>query len=219
MPRFTSKDHAKLLVDLLGTWLSVPKPTPQPMLTCDDASIVFRHNLTGRGTMVLQIQKSIANDSYFSIPISLGCPLAEDVVDELRVIMATTYAGQDLGRDVELSLEALCAMSKPIPPVQVMQIGIGGNSKSARTVLRNNVLHGHHVTLSPTTFQVPEEFRKQGGQVAHARMITVQECRPGEPLIEDEWKSGYQVNASRADRCSAKRPSILLGTVLARSGR
>ena len=78
-------------------------------------------------------------------------------------------------------------MDQIAPPIEVEYTGNGGNAKSARTVLRNNVFSGHHKIIPPEVFQKPDEFRIQGGHFAFAKAATVQECQPGLPLLEDLW--------------------------------
>ena len=63
--------------------------------------------------------------------------------------------------------------------------GPGGDGKSLLTLSRSNLFRDSHAFLSPSCFSVLEEFRKQGGQVAHMRAVTVQECHGGSELIED----------------------------------
>ena len=185
MCRFTAKTNYKELADLFGTWLNVPRPDKvHATITYDDATLIVNDDATS----FAQIRKGLENNCYFGIPMSVCVEPAGDVVDKLQLILCTSYAGQDAGRDVDMANQALCYMSKPIPPVIEFQIGTSGNAKSASTILKNNVMGGHHSTFSPTTFQILEEFRKQGGQVAFARSLTVQECKSEYALIEDEFK-------------------------------
>ena len=65
----------------------------------------------------------------------------------------------------------------------------GGNSKSARTALRHNFMGGKHKFVSPQVFQTPDEHRIQGCHFADADCFTVEECKPGWWLMEDDWKT------------------------------
>lgn len=67
--------------------------------------------------------------------------------------------------------------------------GNGGDGKSARTILRDNVFAGHHKIVGPDVFQKPDEFRIQGCHFANAKCITTQECLAGSPMMEDVWKN------------------------------
>ena len=67
--------------------------------------------------------------------------------------------------------------------------GDGGDGKSLRTLLRDNVFAGRHQSLSSDILQVPEEFRKQGCNFAAVLALTIQECQGGLPLQEHVFKS------------------------------
>eukprot|EP00959_Pyramimonas_sp_CCMP1952_P218892 4577144-Pyramimonas_sp.AAC.1 len=86
-----------------------------------------------------------------------------------------------------MAVEALVMHNADMPHVQLLITGNGGNAKSARTLRRGNVWGPMHKVMSALAFQKPEEFRKQGCQFAHAKLITVQECSPGVSLEEDVW--------------------------------
>ncbi len=42
--------------------------------------------------------------------------------------------------------------------------------------------------IAPRCFQEPDEFRKEGGQLAAAKVLTIQECAPGDPVAEEVMK-------------------------------
>ncbi|CAK0814461.1 unnamed protein product [Prorocentrum cordatum] len=197
--RFTSKASAKDLVDSFGSWLKTPRPTTtgRSPVTFDDAAVVFDARPgVPQNERVQQIPKGMDNNCYFGIPGDLGCVIPDHIVDRLRLIMCTSYAGADAGREADLAMECLAFMGVAMPPVLIWYTGTGGNSKSARTILRNNVFGDHATTISSEAFQVKEEFRKQGGQVAFAKVLTVQECAPGVSLIEHIlkcWISGERI--------------------------
>ncbi len=89
---------------------------------------------------------------------------------------------------MDACMEALCFVGKTLPQKMIMFIGNGGDGKSMRTLLRNNVFGGQHRVISPEAFQVAEEFRKQGCHFAFAACMTIQECNAGVALVEDVWK-------------------------------
>ena len=110
-------------------------------------------------------------------------------VDELRAVMASSMANSEEVMRMQLYMESLVFMTQIMPPVQILEYACGGNSKSARSLLRNNVWSGLHKFVSPKCFHNPDEFRIQGGQFAAARITTIQECSPGCPLVEAVWKA------------------------------
>ena len=79
-------------------------------------------------------------------------------------------------------------MNQIVPPIMILLSGDGGNSKSARTLLRNNVWGHLHKSVSPTCFQKAEEPRIQGCHFSAAKLLTVQEVSPGDPVCEAELK-------------------------------
>lgn len=193
--RFTGKGAAKELLDLLGTWMQTPRTDPAtPCVTCEDMSFLFKPSPGGH--QLERIRKSPVHNCYFGLPIELAVEPPDWVLDKLRVILATSYAGQDAGRTIEMSAEALAFMSQTMPPVLIWLSGNGGNAKSARGILRANVFGDHHAVLSSEALQKPDEFRKQGGQFAYCRAITVPEVEPGIPLEEantKRWISGDRI--------------------------
>lgn len=90
---------------------------------------------------------------------------------------------------MDLSMECLSVSEEITPPLILVPTGDGEDGKSLRTILRGNVLGDAHKVMSPKCFQVEDELRKQGNQFAFARGVTIPECMPGAPLIEDEFKS------------------------------
>ena len=109
------------------------------------------------------------------------------------MFLCTSFAGNAEGRKMDLASEAFVFYNMPSPQVALLFKGDGGNSKSAKAVLRANCFWGHHHFVSSEVLQVPEEFRKQGKHYAKARIATVQENKAGAPWIEDivkRWLSG-----------------------------
>ena len=188
-PRFTSKAHTEKIVDLLGSWMHVPRPeAPFVSVAFEDCAMRIDDEEEDPDNRVRQVSKSRENLCYFFIPIRLVDVAPDWALDELALLLATSYAGTEAGRDLDIAYEALSWMNKPTPPVVLFLVGVGGNSKSARTILRNNVFAGHHRVLTFDMLQVPKEFRIQGGKFAHAKSLTIQECSPGKPLLEAEFK-------------------------------
>ena len=89
--------------------------------------------------------------------------------------------------------DALVLYGGLFPHRIIVLTGTGGDGKSLRTSLRKTTFEGSHGFLSPSCFNMPEEFCKQAGQVAHMDIVTIQECLGGAPLLEDvlkKWVSG-----------------------------
>jgi len=125
---------------------------------------------------------------YFGLSMSLSLKPPDWALDRMRLFLATTFAGNAAGRQLDVAMEALCWYDEVVPQVQLLFTGRGGNAKSANTILRGNVFGETAMVMSPEVFQVPEEFRKQGCHFAFAQVVTHQECNPGVPLVEDVWK-------------------------------
>ena len=75
--------------------------------------------------------------------------------------MCTCFAGSDAARKIDLAMEALSWYGDHIP-IMILMTGHGGNSKSAKTLLRENVFGNLHATVDPKCFQTLDEFRIQG---------------------------------------------------------
>ncbi|CAK0812923.1 unnamed protein product, partial [Prorocentrum cordatum] len=187
--RFTGKMQSERLVELLGSWTHVPKPeAPFVSVAFEDCAIKIDDGASSAAEGIVQIPKKRENLCYFGIPMQIVPAPPQSVVERLALFLATSFAGSEAGREMDLAMEALAWMGLPTPPVMVMLTGNGGNSKSARTVLRNSVFGGHHAVLAADVFQEPQECRKQGGQFAFAKCLTVQECAAGIALLEEIWK-------------------------------
>ena len=186
--QFARRSSTEKIADLLGTWTRVPRPVPPVVsVAFDDCAMRNADDETDKDLRVTQIAKSKDNLCYFGIPMCLASDAPGWVVDELALLLTTSYAAADHGREMDTAHEALSWMDQPTPPVIVMLTGVGGNSKSARTILRNNVFAGHHRLQPFGVLQVNQEFRKQGGGFAFVRYLTIQECNPGVPLLEQEF--------------------------------
>ena len=86
-------------------------------------------------------------------------------------------------------MEALVWFGFMLPQKIIVLQGKGGDGKSIYTLLRSTVFGELHSFVAPACFDIEEEFRKQGGQFAGARFITIQECNGGTPLQEAIFKS------------------------------
>ena len=104
-------------------------------------------------------------------------------------IVATIYAGNSEVRQVSLALESLVSFGIEQPQKIVVLRGFGGDGKSAYSSLRSNIFSDTHQYMSPSVFEVDEEFRKQGSSYAGARFITIQECNGGSSMQESIFKS------------------------------
>ena len=153
----------------------------------DDCTLQLDLTVRGPGRL-RQLAKSPANACYFGLPVSIVEEASPETLERLRVVLTTTFAGDPNARSMDLAAESLAWMGQSLPPIMIWLKGDGGNAKSARTLLRNNVFGGHHVCASPEVFQTEAEFRKQGHQFSFARAVTIQECDPGKPIIEEVWK-------------------------------
>ena len=187
VPRFTGKAASASIVDLAGTWLRHPKPESSRAFVAFEDAMVEVKEVDGKNVLA-NIDKSPAHNCYFYIPCSIAASCPDWAIQELDLFVSTRMARTAHVLPMHSALDALVFMNQIIPPVQLLEYADGGNSKSAATMLRDNVWQGHHSIISPKCFQENDEFRKQGGQFAWARSMTVQECSPGSPLIEATWK-------------------------------
>ena len=135
------------------------------------------------------IPKHAGNNCYTHIPVSLAWVPAEETVRRLRRILCTTYAGRDDAREIDENMEVLALDGLPLPHNMMVVLGQGQNGKSAKSKLRANVFGKSHRFVSPSVFHENEEFRKQGCQFAQARCMVVQECNPGQPLLDNVLKT------------------------------
>ena len=185
--RYTGKEKAKELVDTYGAWLKTPQPTPNGTINFEEATLQIDDEAVGKNRLK-QIPKSANNYCYCDIPVAIAIKAADEDVTRLRGYLTTTFAGNDAGRFLDAAMEALCYFGIPLPQKMIMLIGNGGDGKSARTILRSNVMGDMHAVISPEVFQKSDEMRIQGCHFAYARALTCQECQAGLALIEDVWK-------------------------------
>jgi hypothetical protein len=185
--RYTGRGRAKEIIESFGLYFQSPRPEGRAVVNFSDASLLLDSDAVGVGR-IRQIQKSPMNHCYFGLPVALSFKSPDWVDEKMRVFLATSFAGNEAGRVLDIAMEALCWYDELVPQVQLPFTGHGGNAKSAKTILRGNVFGEAAMVMSPEVFQVPEEFRKQGCHFAFAKVVTHQECNPGVPLVEDVWK-------------------------------
>ena len=204
--RFTASRRSKQVMDDFGTWFQEPNTAAAGFLAFDDSSWKINDEAPSDQRFT-QVPHSPLNNCYMKIGVPLGAVALDEDVLRLRRFFATIFAGKPMARFIDAAYEARAVSQLPTPQKMVVYRGRGLDGKSARTLLRSNVFGGKHMCLSPTTLQTPEEFRIQGGSFAFAALVTVQECQPGAPLMEDIWKkwiSGEKI---------ATRPLYGLSTV------
>ena len=191
--RFAMKGKGAESLDSYGSYFPQPKPDPVDAYV-NFKNATFKICRTGdAGGRFTKVAKSPENNCYFGIPVSLGYKPSHAHEQELRLFLCTSFAGNPEGRRMDLASEAFVYYNLPSPQVALLFTGDGGNSKSAKAVLRANCFGSHHHFVSSGVLQVPEEFRKQGKHHARARIATVQENKGGEPWSEDivkRWFSG-----------------------------
>jgi hypothetical protein len=186
--RFTGKGQSEVMVELIGTWLQVPRPdVPSTCCSFEDGMVQIDDSKAGNARVV-SVPKSPLRNCYFHMECELGLVVPDWAKQRLQETLVLCWANNEESWKVDTAYESLAWMNQLIPPVANLLYGDGGNSKSARTLLRANVWGDHHKTISPTVFQVPEEFRKQGCHFSSARVGTVQEVAPGQPVMEPELK-------------------------------
>ena len=89
---------------------------------------------------------------------------------------------------MDLAAESLVWYDMEAPQVSLVMTGDGGNSNSAKAIIRTNLMGQHHSFISSEVLQTPDEFRKQGKHFARSRAGTLQENQAGVPWTEDVAK-------------------------------
>eukprot|EP00972_Heterocapsa_arctica_P067011 9889562-Heterocapsa_arctica.AAC.1 len=169
--RLTGAGKVQSVVGTYVAWFQTPKPEVNGFVNFNDVTL----RVDACGT-VTPVAKSSDNECYLNVRTSLAFKPSDDDVARVRRYFATTFAGNEHGRFVDMAADALALRGSIMPQRLIVYRGRGGDGKSLRTVLRHNILEGNHGFLSPACFTVEEEFRKQGGQAAHMRAVTIQEC-------------------------------------------
>ena len=135
--RFNGQAQSAKLVDLLGTWTNVPRTVP-PFVSVAFDDCAWKIDDTKLGeARVSQVKKSNKNKCYFGIPVSIVIDPPDHVIEDLRLVLATSFAGAPEGRELDIAMEAIAWMNRPAPPVMILFTGVGGNSKSARALFVN----------------------------------------------------------------------------------
>ena len=185
-PRFGSGGgKAKALVELYGNWFLIDHPDKEPLINFEDAQL----KIISEGPPYLeQVDKSPSSDCYVHIPCSINYEVSDEKKLLMRMFLTTTFAGNPELRRIELAVESLCFNNVPIPQKLLILRGPGGDGKSLRSHLRQNVFGLLHKYMTPNVFTIDEEFRKQGGQFANALAVTFQECNGGVALLEEVFK-------------------------------
>ena len=75
----------------------------------------------------------------------------------------TCVAGNEDALNLECAIESLAIRGHTLPHHMVFYFGSGGNSKGARSALRDKTFGAAHAWVSPSVFDVKlkDEFRKQ----------------------------------------------------------
>ena len=168
--RFTASAKKETVLEAFIQFVSTEKPPRDSLVNFVDATMKFH----AEGQMT-QESKSPDNNVYINIPVSLEYEPSEENFLKLRRAFATMFAGNADGRRADLCADALVFYGGLFPHRILVFTGAGGDGKSLRTSLRKTTFKESFGFLSPSCFNVPEEFRKQAGQVAHMSIVTIQE--------------------------------------------
>ena len=186
--RYAQKGKGAEIVDSFGEYFQTKRPIPtKKFVNLENVTLQINGDIAGEGRFTA-VAKSPSNNCYTGIPISLDYKPAWAQEEEMRLFLCTSFAGNPEGRRMDMAAEALVWYDEPSPQVGLIMTGDGGNAKSAKAILRANVMGTLHHFVSSDVLQVPEEFRKQGKHFARARVATVQENQAGVPWIEDVAK-------------------------------
>ena len=185
---FTRREMTRTLVDLIGTWMQSDRPDPPSTgVAFPDTYLHIDDQARGEARVSCK-EKSAKHDCYFLMDINIGVVVPDWAEADMRYLLASCWADNEVGFNIDTAKEVLCWMNELIPPVGILLTGDGGKCKSARTLLRCNVWGKHHKVVASQCFQKDDELRIQGCHFAHARIITAQEAEPGKPVCEPELK-------------------------------
>ena len=198
---YSGKGKPALLIDSYGTYFQIEKPnSAYPYVDLENVTFRLDPRVAARGALrFTAVKKDADHNCYFGLPISLEYKPPDHNEEEMRLFLCTSFAGNAEGRKMDLAQESLVWYDEVMPQLSIIFTGDGGNSKSAKAIIRANVLAAHHKFVSSEVLQVPDEFRKQMCHNARARYATVQENQAGVPWLEDavkRWISG-EFNACR----------------------
>jgi len=187
---YVNKAGGAELVDCFGTWFKEERPEATPLICYTDAMFEIDNTKPpGRGRFK-QVDKANSPDCYTYIPVSMHVKVDEEVARKIRLMLCTTFADNPEARFMDAAMEALSFYGIEVPHTILVFQGDGGDGKSMRTLLRENVFGGRHKTLGADVLQVPEEWRKQACNFGSALGITIQECQGGAPL-QESWAHYY----------------------------
>lgn len=182
----TTSGRTKSALAVYGEYMLTDLPPPNGFINLNDAA--FRVNDDESGDRMVQKNKKPDNNCYFHIPCSLAYKPSDVNVRRVRRFLATTFASHPAARLIDLSMEALCLYGIAMPHKIVILCGPGGDGKSLRSMLRANVFGTGHKFMSPQALQKEDEFRVQGCHFGNAKVVTIQECKGGVPMVEDVFK-------------------------------
>lgn len=186
--RFTSMEKAEVVLNAFVYYFKEEQCPATSMINFVDCTL----RLDAHGN-IFRIPKSPTNNVYFHVDMELKFRAPDSEIMRFRRAFTCTFAGNEQGRHADSCSDALSWHGCLYPHVILVYSGSGGDGKSLRTILRANVMGSSHGFLSSSCFTIPEEFRKQGGQVAHKKAVTLQECSGGTLLLEPEvkgWSAG-----------------------------
>ena len=188
MTKLTNERRGKGVIEIYGNWCQEPMLRSGTTWNYDNATIAIGTTTDGNGRIFVQKPKSPQNNCYTNLGVSLAYTPSDDTKQRLRRFLCTVFAGGAKARLMDATMEALAWMNEIQPHILLVLIGPGGDGKSSRSILRANVMGARHGFLSANAFQKDDEFRVQGIHFVGSLGITVQECQPGKPLIEDVMK-------------------------------
>ena len=187
IPWRVASSSQKIGLHCFLAWFQEDYPELSPFLNTNDACLKVQY-ARGAGPLVQQVPKSPDNNCYVHLNIELKWEPPEDKVDWLNEIMDQSFAGNCEARLMNDCHELTGILGCNYTRFVLFLTGFGSNSKSLLAALRANIAGDSHKFVSPTVFETPEEFRKQGGQFAHARLLTIDECSGGTLLLEAVFK-------------------------------
>ena len=185
--KFARKCDTTEILQVYHAWCRQERPAANDCFDCLDACIKLVK--TPSGITLQQVPKSVANDCYVHIPVSLAWKPADADIQRLRRALCTGYAGQPYGRKAVTAMECLSLLSCTMPQLCIVLRGRGRNMKSGTSKLRANTLGTGHKFVSSSVLHVPEEMRKQLLHFCKARCITIKECKGACDLEEDVSKN------------------------------
>jgi hypothetical protein len=155
--QFMSRTRSKDIVDAIGAWFQTEKPDGDTFINYDDSCLEIMHASEGDRPRLRRVPKRRENACYLHIPCKIILAADPDAVKLIRIVLCTTFAGNEEARFIDAAYEALFFFQRVMPQIALLYDSDGGNGKSARTVLRGNCMGDLHAVVSPEVLQVPEE--------------------------------------------------------------